>query len=406
MSMTEDEAAAASDPELAAAEAELAQAQKDLAWEMSKAAVDAAGLVDPTPISDGIGAAMSLADGDLVGAGLSLVSMVPYVGDAIGKTAKGARALKKLNDLRKLVTALLAKVEMLRKAAKLAAKGLGKAAKAGDKVKTAAHAAEEAVDIGMKHLSDKAKAILKCPAKQEMIEKAVKHGGINRSTAARLMEVAEDEKVLIRMRPTNQDALDWINKGHPPKPEALKMKTINETDELIGAPKHSKGLVGYFEPKPPDPKLKETNPTLYEDAMKRYKQRRKEFADYQDDIDELVSKGEVRVEDGVVVQASSGKGFTGDNDIFDIRNADGTPLSPEKYDAVLDKLKEPPVSAQHGAHMSWDTHGDPKKEAIFRDIVGSHADGAAGGGGKALAEFGPNGYQPSFADLGSLLGGK
>ena len=53
---------------------------------------DIAGIFDPTPISDGAGTILSLAGGDFLGAGLSLVGMIPYVGD-LGKIAKiGKRA--------------------------------------------------------------------------------------------------------------------------------------------------------------------------------------------------------------------------------------------------------------------------------------------------------------------------
>lgn len=68
--------------------------------EALRGAVDTAGLVDPTPISDLLGAGMSLYSGDFVGAGMSLVSCIPYVGDAVGKTTKGARAMKRLAALK------------------------------------------------------------------------------------------------------------------------------------------------------------------------------------------------------------------------------------------------------------------------------------------------------------------
>ena len=77
--------------EEAAAEAELRKAQDNMRFEMAQAAVDVAGIIDPTPISDGISASMSLYKGDLIGAGLSLVSMVPFVGDALAKAVKGPR---------------------------------------------------------------------------------------------------------------------------------------------------------------------------------------------------------------------------------------------------------------------------------------------------------------------------
>ncbi len=77
------------------------KASSDLKWELAQSAVDAAGLVDPTPISDAVGAVMSAARGDWFGAAMSLVSMLPYAGDAIGKTAKGAKLAAKIAKLRK-----------------------------------------------------------------------------------------------------------------------------------------------------------------------------------------------------------------------------------------------------------------------------------------------------------------
>lgn len=377
------------DPTIQAVEAELAQAQKELAWELSKATVDAAGLVDPTPISDGIGAAMSLAEGDLLGAGLSLISMVPYLGDALAKSAKGARALEKLAALRKRIIALTARLASLRKA----------------NPRDAAVAARDAVDIGMQHLSENSKAILRCPQKQAMIEQAVKHAGVNRSVAARLLEIADQDQVLIRMRPTNKEARAWINRGHPPKPESLKMKTINEVDELIGAPKNSKGLVGYFRPKMPDAALNRENPELYKKALARYNQRKIEHKQNGGEVGRLTRAGEIRIENGVVIQRHSGKAYAGDNDVFDIRNADGTPVDAKKREAIIAKLKEPPVSAQHGDHMSWDRHGDPKKEQMYHDIINNHTAKVDGGGGEALAEFGRDGYRPTFAQPRTRKGG-
>lgn len=84
-------------------QADSAKAASDLKWEMAQSAVDAAGLVDPTPISDAVGAVMSAARGDWFGAGMSLVSMLPYAGDAIGKTAKGAKLLARVAKLRKRI---------------------------------------------------------------------------------------------------------------------------------------------------------------------------------------------------------------------------------------------------------------------------------------------------------------
>jgi hypothetical protein len=87
-------------------------------WEIAQGAIDAAGIVDPTPISDGISAVMSLASGDFIGAGLSAVSMIPYLGDAVGKTAKGARALKKLKALTDGIADTIKKLDALKSSRK------------------------------------------------------------------------------------------------------------------------------------------------------------------------------------------------------------------------------------------------------------------------------------------------
>lgn len=73
------------------------------------AALDVVGIFDPTPVSDCLGALRSAAQGDWIGAGLSLVSVVPYVGDAVGKTAKGARVARRIGALRKALADNVAK---------------------------------------------------------------------------------------------------------------------------------------------------------------------------------------------------------------------------------------------------------------------------------------------------------
>ncbi len=119
---------------------DLSTLDNDLKFELLRAGVDAAGVIDPTPVSDLVGAGLSLAAGDLVGAGLSLISIIPYAGDAIGKTAKGARALKKMNDLRKRINASIAAVNRLRKAAKRKAASAIRAKRKAEAAKKAADA--------------------------------------------------------------------------------------------------------------------------------------------------------------------------------------------------------------------------------------------------------------------------
>ena len=74
---------------------------REMKWDAVQTALDVAGIADPTPISDIAGGVLSAARGDWFGAAMSLVSIIPYAGDALGKTAKGARMLAKLVRLRK-----------------------------------------------------------------------------------------------------------------------------------------------------------------------------------------------------------------------------------------------------------------------------------------------------------------
>lgn len=94
----------------------LAKADSELKWELAASAADVAGMVDPTPASDLIGAGLAVRKGDWLGAGMSLVSVVPYLGDAVAKPAKAMRAAKRINELRQKVTKLTAKLADLRKA--------------------------------------------------------------------------------------------------------------------------------------------------------------------------------------------------------------------------------------------------------------------------------------------------
>lgn len=71
-------------------------------------AFDIAGIFDPTPICDGTSAVLSLSEMQLGEAALSVVSMIPYLGDAVAKPLKGCafavkmtRAIQKGRKMRK-----------------------------------------------------------------------------------------------------------------------------------------------------------------------------------------------------------------------------------------------------------------------------------------------------------------
>lgn len=112
-----------------AARREIAQCQKELAELGLQMALDAAGIIDPTPTSDLLSAANSLRNNDPIGAGLTLLGVVPYVGDLLGKSAKGAlfaariakikQRLEKALRALKVAEAALEKAKNLTRAEKL-----------------------------------------------------------------------------------------------------------------------------------------------------------------------------------------------------------------------------------------------------------------------------------------------
>lgn len=78
-----------------------AAAKRELLLDLGQIALDIAGLVDPTPVSDGLNGLISLFRGDFVGAGVSALSMIPYVGDLAkaGKLGKWAETITNAAEL-------------------------------------------------------------------------------------------------------------------------------------------------------------------------------------------------------------------------------------------------------------------------------------------------------------------
>ncbi len=88
----------------AARSGDIAKQKTELALDLTQIGLSIAGIFDPTPISDGIDGVISLFRGDFLGAGISVVSMVPYIGDAakLGKMGKFAQTIANAVDLAKL----------------------------------------------------------------------------------------------------------------------------------------------------------------------------------------------------------------------------------------------------------------------------------------------------------------
>ncbi|MDJ0703751.1 MAG: hypothetical protein QNJ46_10765, partial [Leptolyngbyaceae cyanobacterium MO_188.B28] len=192
--------------------------------------------------------------------------------------------------------------------------------------------------------------------------------------------IAEEHNCIIRIRPSNPETPRLLKDGHSPKLVDLKMNTVNEYDVLLGIKEEYQGQVAFPHPKnlidprtsPELRKLEQDNPKLYKELEKRYERRTKQHSRYEEIVEELKDEGTIRVsDDGIVIDnrqsltQSDGqqgpnlgydKGFTGDYDLFDLREVDGSPIPEgDRRDAIIQALKDNPnFRAQHGDIM------DPK----------------------------------------------
>ncbi|WP_200955848.1 hypothetical protein, partial [Massilia sp. Root418] len=147
--------------QLAAATDALAKVDADLAWQATGVAADIAGTIDPTPVSDLVSAGVSVRNGDLWGAALSTVSMVPYLGDAVAKPVKAVRATKAIAGLTEKATALRKTITDLTKAKKEAEAAAEITAKEA-KIAKEAEAAKDAAAQQEKSTAKKAKDCEDC----------------------------------------------------------------------------------------------------------------------------------------------------------------------------------------------------------------------------------------------------
>ena len=203
--------------------------------------------------------------------------------------------------------------------------------------------------------------------------KPVKLGGITDKSAKAIQNVADDMGVQIHTRPVTGKAKDLLESGKAlPKPMEIKAKTLNKIDELIGGPQGREGAVGIFQPKkPPENIMNKLSKEVREQIEERFEKRAKEYTKY---IDELKSNKNVEIIDNIIYDKKTGKVFTGDVDIYDITNFDGSPLPEHIKQQVWQKLEKiGPSNVKHGNLTSWnlkpeDPHFDPEAfEKMIKD---------------------------------------
>lgn len=127
------------------AQREIEYCQRELKELELQTALDAAGIIDPTPTFDLLSAANSIRRKDYIGAGLTLLGLAPYLGDFLGKTAKevliASRVARLKARLEKALRTLKAAEDAIRKAKNLtrAQKLLGHALSAVEKAAIKLH---------------------------------------------------------------------------------------------------------------------------------------------------------------------------------------------------------------------------------------------------------------------------
>jgi len=214
-------------------------------------------------------------------------------------------------------------------------------------------------------------------------------GGMGAAAALEVLKIAKKEGLVIRFRMNEAPAIRLRELGHPAKPEFLKMKSIKEADTHLGANEADLGKVAYFKPKLPA-NLKQLGTKLQGQVNARFQARMKEWHKYKSEVQSLEARGLIKIEGDLVVDPQSGKAFTGDYDLFDIRkgSTSGQGVEFESLSkSVQDRLKASPVEAQHGSHLDWKEIPAGAAD-MFAEII---LDARPTKNAKPLIEFHPDG---------------
>lgn len=190
---------------------------------------------------------------------------------------------------------------------------------------------------------------------------------------------------VLDIRPTNPESVRWLRQGGLPKPQFLKSKTINSVDVRLGAERGMEGTVGYFLPTlPPRDSVPEGE---WEKVQARYMQRWDEYHELESKMRHLEEDGVVKVAGGVVYgydDKGDLKPYTGDHDLFHVRDRSGAPLPEAEYDKAINEMIALDMGVMHGAHMYWHPTTEFERR-IYQKIVDQHQPG-----GEPLVRFAPH----------------
>jgi len=217
------------------------------------------------------------------------------------------------------------------------------------------------------------------------------NGMTSQSTKA-IQNVCDDMGVRVQARPTSKYAKAQIESGNAlPKPPSVKVKTADVYDELLGGPKDAKGLTVIYEPKlPPKEVLSKYSQETQQKIQQQFDKRMSDFTKKDDLVKELKSNGFDLSSDGKIIvrdpiDPTKTKYIAGDNDIYDITNFDGSPLTDKQKQMVMDKLvKDPNANVLHGAHMDWKPGGKAYSPTTKAEISYGHTQQAGKSSGSII----------------------
>jgi len=220
--------------------------------------------------------------------------------------------------------------------------------------------------------------------------------GMRNDAVAHIQSAADEFDAVITTRPVKPSQAKMIESAKAQvKPEPIKNKTWSEADKYLGGPKNAEDLAVHYNPQNPSTlgelrkqtglKDKELN-KLYNEVQERWNVRRNEFKEMQPTLNKLEKAGMIKVENGVIKDAATGKPFTGDVDHFDFRDAaTGKPLPPATEALLLKRLQAGPADAQHGAQMGFNYSQSAQTRRIDTAILQKHSPK----GGETLIVFAP-----------------
>ncbi|XVJ70197.1 MAG: hypothetical protein HEQ39_11510 [Rhizobacter sp.] len=247
------------------------------------------------------------------------------------------------------------------------------------------------------------------------IELIIKTANLHPNQAQWAYDFCQRRGLVMDIRPLNPAHMQLEPGSFTQKPEWIKAKSTTQLDRLLGI-RNALGLVTYRREKFSEAEIDRAAAQYPDqaDALRaRAAKRNAETAKLKDNIDSLIQKGMVTLDengllrDARIASPSKGKPFGPDVDGFAIYNArTGQPIRAyeRKGRALAQELANSPLATQHGFHMPWLdemlvlANGDAQKTqdsfAIFQEILGEHASSTPlvrimTGGAAALPYRGP-----------------